>query len=265
MEVPPPTYEVHDYSAVEEHITRQSERKTLANRAKNAAVFSSYLKYGALGVIALGIAVFFVLWGVSLFKGEKIKIVEKEVVVEKPTKIEIILPENFKKNSPQAPAEPLDESGKIQKDLEEPDNKVPAESSDESAKLQERIKELENNLRTQSRNNGDKVNEDAVDVTENYVIFRQVGVNVPGFLQVQTGLQYRDSKQSYPYSQFCYSLKQDGKDVIWVSLANKTGCDPIEEAPFDQVSHHVSRPQYQQLTDHCRFLIDRHFCASPTP
>tara|TARA_B100000315_G_scaffold259324_1_gene314915 strand:- start:84 stop:815 length:732 start_codon:yes stop_codon:yes gene_type:complete len=243
MEVPPPTYEVHDYSAVEEHITRQSERKTLANRAKNAAVFSSYLKYGALGVIALGIAAFFVLWGVSLFKGEKIKIVEKEVVVEKPTKIEIILPENFKKNSPQAPAE----------------------SSDESAKLQERIKELENNLRTQSRNNGDKVNEDAVDVTENYVIFRQVGVNVPGFLQVQTGLQYRDSKQSYPYSQFCYSLKQDGKDVIWVSLANKTGCDPIEEAPFDQVSHHVSRPQYQQLTDHCRFLIDRHFCASPTP
>jgi len=211
----PPMYETHDYSAVEEHITRQNERRELANKAKSSAVFSSYLKYSALGVVALGIAAFFVLWGMFLLKGEKIRVVEKEVV----------------KNPPQASVG----------------------SSAESIQMKERIKDLESRLRTQARNTGDKVDE--VDVVTEFVIFRYAGANVQNFSSVHTGLNYKDSKQGYPHSQFCYSLKPSGKDTIRIELAKKTGRGQIRYELFDSVSHHgLSRFQYKKLLRKCNFL-----------
>ena len=211
----PPMYETHDYSAVEEHITRQNERRELANKAKSSAVFSSYLKYSALGVVALGIAAFFVLWGMFLLKAEKIKVVEKEVV----------------KNPPQASVG----------------------SSPESIQMKERIKDLESRLRTQARNTGDKVDE--VDVVTEFVIFRSAKANAQGFISVHTGLNYKDSKQGYPRSQFCYSHKPNGKDLIRIELAKKTGRGQIKYEPFDSVSHHgLSRFQHEKLQRKCNFL-----------
>ena len=84
IDSPPPLYETHDYSAVENHITRQNERRVLANKLKNAAVFGSYLKYGSLVIASCGFAALLVLYGLSLLNEEKIRTVEKKIIVEKP-------------------------------------------------------------------------------------------------------------------------------------------------------------------------------------
>ena len=78
IDSPPPLYETHDYSAVENHITRQNERRVLANKLKNAAVFGSYLKYGSLVIASCGFAALLVLYGLSLLNEEKIRTVEKK-------------------------------------------------------------------------------------------------------------------------------------------------------------------------------------------
>ena len=119
--------------------------------------------------------------------------------------------------------------------------------------MKERIKDLESRLRTQARNTGDKVDE--VDVVTEFVIFRYAGANVQNFSSVHTGLNYKDSKQGYPHSQFCYSLKPSGKDTIRIELAKKTGRGQIRYELFDSVSHHgLSRFQYKKLLRKCNFL-----------
>jgi hypothetical protein len=229
MKEQPPTYETHDYSAVEEHIGSQSERKKLANRAKCNALFSSYLKYGSMGIVSLGVFAFLLLWGVSLFKDQKVVIVEKEVIVEKPTKLEVAFPEDFKKKSLQAPEE----------------------SSGELIMMRERINELTNKLRSQPENTEDKV-----DVTTGFVIFRRAKSNVKGFSTVHTGLNYSDSKQEYPFSQYCYIMISKGGDEIKVDLGDKSGRSQIKYEPFHLLKRHgLSRGQYNKLIDKCKFLI----------
>jgi hypothetical protein len=204
-------YETHDYSAVEEHITRQSERRILANKSKNAAVFASYLKYGSLGIVALGVTAFLVLWGISLIEEEKIQKVEKEVGVEKAT--------------------------------------------NESIKMQEHIQELERSLNNKSTNTGNMV--DKVDIVNNYFIFRSTKANVKGIADVTTGLIYKNSKQKFPFNQYCYVLKYNGGNKIWIDLASKTGRNPVIEVSFESVLNHgLSKFQYQELLGKCNFLND---------
>ncbi len=231
---PPPMYEIHDYSAVEEHITRQNERRVLANKSKNAAVFASYLKYGSLGIVALGVTAFLVLWGISLINEEKIQIVEKEVVVvEKATNFEVIPPKNFQTIPLQAKTE----------------------SSAESLKMQERIQELERSLKSKSSNTGERI--DKVDVVNNFIIFRSAKANVKGIADVTTGLKYKNSKQIFPFNQYCYVLKNNGGNKIWIDLASKTGRNPVIEVSFESVLNHgLSKFQYQELLGKCNFLND---------
>jgi hypothetical protein len=213
MKDQPPIYEVHDYSAVEEHIHRQSERKELANKARTNALFTSYLRHGSLGVVALGIFAFLLLFGVSFFKDGKVVIVEKEVLVKGPNRLETAFPEDLKKTIPKA-------------------------------------KELTNKLRKQNGNTKDKV-----DVTTDFVIFRRAESTVKGILTVNTGLNYRDSKQEYPFSQFCYILISKGADQIKVDLGNKSGRSRVNYESYNLLKRHGFSPKkHKKLIDKCKFL-----------
>jgi hypothetical protein len=213
MKDQPPTYEAHDYSAVEEHIKLQMERKELANRSRGNALIASYLKYGSLGIIALGIFTLLILLGVSFFKDGKVVIVEKEVLVRGPNRFETASLEELKKTIPKA-------------------------------------KELTNKLKSQDENTKDKV-----DVTTDFVIFRRAESNVKGILKVHTGLNYRNSKQEYPFSQFCYIMISKNSDRIKVDLGSKSGHSRVKYEPFILLKRHgLSRKQYQSLTDNCKFL-----------
>ena len=79
-----PVYEIHDYSAVESYMRAQSERRELSNQAIIKSAAAHRLKYVALVIASCGFAALLVLYGVSLLNEEKIRTVEKKIIIEQP-------------------------------------------------------------------------------------------------------------------------------------------------------------------------------------
>ena len=77
-------YEIHDYSAVESYMRAQSERRELENQAIIKSASAHRLKYVALVIASCGFAALLVLYGVSLLNEEKIRTVEKKIIIERP-------------------------------------------------------------------------------------------------------------------------------------------------------------------------------------
>ena len=79
-----PHYETHDYSAVESYLRSQKERRELANQAIIKSASAHRLKYVALVIASCGFAALLVLYGLSLLNEEKIRTVEKKIIIEQP-------------------------------------------------------------------------------------------------------------------------------------------------------------------------------------
>ena len=79
-----PVYEIHDYSAVESYMRAQSERRELANQAIIKSASAHRLKYVALVIASCGFAALLILYGLSLLNVEKIRTVEKKIIIEQP-------------------------------------------------------------------------------------------------------------------------------------------------------------------------------------
>jgi hypothetical protein len=212
---PPPTYETHDYSAVEEHITRQNERRVLANKSKNAAVFTSYLKYGSLGIVALGVTAFLLLWGISLLNEEKLRVIEKKAFIEKPVaQVTSIIPQ---------------------------------------------LEEIERSMKRTLASNPQKKNRkavDAIDVTTQFNVFKNVPSGIHGFKNVVTGLVFPNSKTAYPTSQYCYiEAEPNGTVKKSMELAYKDKFEPIKYFSYaSDSSLKISPSQFKFANKKCRFL-----------
>ena len=217
IDSPPPLYETHDYSAVENHITRQNERRVLANKLKNAAVFGSYLKYGSLVIASCGFAALLVLYGLSLLNEEKIRTVEKKIIIEKPNNEESSVQRQLK-------------------ELEETDKK--------SSRLQEKP-DVKN-----------KQSKDWTDVTTTFTIFKTVPSRINGFKNVVTGHRYPNSKTKYPESQYCYvEIKSSGLTNKLMNLSGKKGRGSITKFEFNLASsEEISEKQFESAMKGCRFL-----------
>jgi len=214
---PPPLYETHDYSAVENHITRQNERRVLANKLKNAAVFGSYLKYGSLVIASCGFAALLVLYGLSLLNEEKIRTVEKKIIIEKSNNEESSIQRQLK-------------------ELEETDKK--------SSRLQEKP-DLKN-----------KQSKDWTDVSTTFTIFKNVPSRISGLQDVVTGHRYLNSKAKYPESQYCYvQIKSSGSTRESMDLGVKEGRRDINWSKYKLYSsQEISPKQFKSSMEGCRFL-----------
>ena len=108
-----PTYEFHDYSAVENYLRSQNERRELANQAAAKSASAHRLKYVALVITSCGFAALLVLYGVSLLNEEKVREVEK--IVEK------IVPIERQNNEDPSIRRRLEELEQNEKPLDRPD------------------------------------------------------------------------------------------------------------------------------------------------
>ena len=82
-----PEYSAHDFSAVNRHVNEVVNRNMVITSSRRAGVFATYAKYGAILIVALGIAGLLLLWGAARLLNPKPEVITKEVVVEKPVSI----------------------------------------------------------------------------------------------------------------------------------------------------------------------------------
>ena len=150
-------YEIHDYSAVESYMRAQSERRELSNQAIIKSASAHRLKYVALVIASCGFAALLILYGLSLLNEEKIRTVEKKIIIEQPNNEERSIQRQLK-------------------ELEETDKK--------SSRLQEKS----------GFKNKNKKSEDRTDVSTTFNIFKRVPSRLYGFVDVVTGHKYPNSK-----------------------------------------------------------------------
>ena len=211
-----PAYEIHDYSAVESYMRAQSERRELSNQAIIKSAAAHRLKYVALVIASCGFAALLVLYGVSLLNEEKIRTVEKKIIIER---------SNNEKPSIQRQL----------KELEETDKK--------STRLQEK---------SGFKN---KKSEDRTDVSTTFNIFKRVPSRIFGFEDVITGHVYSNSKKKYPESQYCYvEVKSSGLSRVQMNLGRKDGRGKINWHSYKLVSSHEFSPtQFESAKKNCQF------------
>jgi hypothetical protein len=213
-----PAYEIHDYSAVESYMRAQSERRELSNQAIIKSAAAHRLKYVALVIASCGFAALLVLYGVSLLNEEKIRTVEKKIIIER---------SNNEKPSIQRQLKELEETDKKSSRLhEKPDLK-----------------------------NKNKKSKDTTDVVTMFTIFKRVPSRIYGFENVVTGHRYPNSKTKYPESQYCYvQVKSSGLETVQMNLGRKEGRGNINWHPYNLVSsHEISPSQFESAKSDCQF------------
>ena len=212
-----PVYEIHDYSAVESYMRAQSERRELANQAIIKSASAHRLKYVALVIASCGFAALLVLYGVSLLNEEKIRTVEKKIIIEQPNNKEPSIQRQLK-------------------ELEETDKK--------SSRLQEKP-DVKN-----------KQSKDWTDVSTTFTIFKMVPSRINGFKNVVTGHRYLNSKAKYPESQYCYvEIKSSGPTRRNMDLGVKEGRGSIKKLKYNLASsYEISEKQFESAMKGCRFL-----------
>ena len=213
-----PVYEIHDYSAVESYMRAQSERRELANQAIIKSASAHRLKYVALVIASCGFAALLILYGLSLLNEEKIRTVEKKIIIEQPNNEERSIQRQLK-------------------ELEETDKK--------SSRLQEKT----------DLKNKNKKSKDRTDVATMFTIFKTVPSRIYGFQGVVTGHIYPNSKTKYPESQYCYvRLKSDGIQKVHMDLGRKQGRGNINWHSYNLVSSHEFSPlQFKSAKSACQF------------
>jgi hypothetical protein len=192
-----PIYTTHNFSAIDAHVNEVIRRERAFTRIWMSEGFLRFAKYGALLIVALGIAIFLTLWGYSLLTEKpEARIIEKEVVVERPVAYRPVI--NI---TPGAIADQLAitdardaAASKIEK-LQEPD---PLNSSDANI-----------------ANQGKKTVFD-------FVIFKTITFARKNIDEVKIGMRYADSASEKPSRQWCYIDKQiEGFVARRIDLAHK--------------------------------------------
>jgi hypothetical protein len=226
MEHQKPIYEDHDYSSIEDYLRRQDERRGLSNKAILTSISANRLKSIALVIASSGFAVLLVLFGISLLNEEQVRIVERKTIVEKPI---------VKASS---------DISKIQPQLEEIEKTINSLSNSD-------LKKETPNLLNKKSGSVDKL-----DVSKKFTVFQTIPSGIYGFKGVVTGLNFSNSKSTYPIGQYCYlELSDDGFTLKHINLASKEKRGPIKYVHYPSVSSFkISPSQFQSARYKCKFL-----------
>lgn len=217
----------HDFSALNRHVDQLVARNNVLTWRQRAGVFTTFAKYGAIFLLAVGVAALLVLWGISLLKAKpKPEVIEKQVVVEKPVTLQ-------------------------------PNIYVNTETGDQ-AEMRRLVESGEKRIETYKRE--DEVrspNSSGIGVpTYSHVIFREFAFGREGMGEVIIGIARERADQSQPSSQWCYVEKpQFGGASKKFSLARKQGASvsntPINVRVAREVG--VSQNTLQAAQRLCRF------------
>lgn len=83
----------NDYSQIRPFVEARQERIENKNRALRADQFGIYAKWISIGLVAFGVMMLLILWGMSLFTEKPApKVITTEKVVEKPSVIRVEVP-----------------------------------------------------------------------------------------------------------------------------------------------------------------------------
>lgn len=186
----PPTYTTHNFDAVNHYIEHLAGRHRALTARWRSETISTYLKWGAVAIVASGVAAFFVLFGLSYLKERPEPRIVNSNVDNKP--ITINLPECLCGGaSPQ--------ESKLDQNI------------DDAVK---RVEEIESKQPV----------EPATKPVINFVIFKKFAFNQASIKNVVVGMKYKDAEATKPSIQWCYVNKGNlSGTVIRVNLSDKTG------------------------------------------
>jgi len=227
-------YEMHNYSAIDNYLSRQNERRELLIKERNGIVTNNLIKFSSLCFLAVSLGILLVIFGLWVLKDEKIKVVEKEVVREKLATVELTLPENFLSS----------EAGKIQTRIQSLEKLLINQNESDS-------KIVSSNSKNPSKNNSD-----SLDVSTEFTVFRKRPSRIYGFNSVITGLVYKNSQATYPDNQYCYIEKPGSRGTeLTVYLNTKNGRGAIIPILYADVARTgLTSAQYKVAKSKCVFL-----------
>ena len=199
-------YTAHNFDAINRHIGEVYNRDHAITSARKAGVFSTYAKYGALLAVALGVMGLLLLWGLADVLKPEPKVIEKEVVVEKPVEYKPVIHVH-------TPETPQDMPQKMKEAASEKTKKM--QNSAEAAEPQQ----------------------DAIIPVYNYVIFKRLRFNKGDIEHIVVGMRYEDSNSEVPSTQWCYVERplNDGT-TRKLQLATKLGDEPDYVSVRDEVA-----------------------------
>ncbi len=186
----PPTYTTHNFDAINHYIEHLAGRHRALTARWRSETISTYLKWGAVAIVASGVAAFFVLFGLSYLKERPEPRTVNSKVGDKP--ITINLPECLCGGA--SPQE--SEVGQIR------------------AGAEKRVEKIES----------DQPAGPATKPVVNFVIFKEFAFNRAGIKNVVVGMKYKDAEATKPSIQWCYVNKGNiSGTVIQVNLSDKIG------------------------------------------
>jgi hypothetical protein len=190
-------YTTEDFSAVNSYVNHLAEKNRAGVREIRARNFGEYAKWGAVALVAAGIAAALVMWGISFLKDYEI--VEKQIVVKEPA--------NFKPtiivNTPATVSEA---------------QRTRNVATSRTRELQETSPSI--------------TDEPGVKPVFNFTIFKSMPFNIGEIDDVVVGMTYEDSNSAKPSHQWCYitAPNKDGTHTR-VNLAIKEATE-IRKAPL---------------------------------
>ena len=187
----PPSYTTQNFDAVNDYIGHLAARHHARTARWRSDTIGTYLKWGAVLIAAAGVAAFFVLWGLSLWRNEtEIKIVEPVVVDRDVT---IILDERLRARDGR-------QEGAVEPIVRQAEKRIDALKA------------------------GGVIEPTAGRTVIDFVIFKNLDFNRDGLSTVVVGMKYKDASATEPSSQWCYVNKGNlSGNVTRVDLADKIG------------------------------------------
>jgi hypothetical protein len=186
-----PEVTTHNFHAINEYVENQAARYRAGTRLRKSRVWKDYARAAGVVILALGAAIFLVLWGYSFLEAPRVKIVKPVVV-------------NPKTESNHQYAGNIDE-------------------------VKSAAKQKVSQITSGEKNSVSDVSSGSSDVRpattiENYVLFREIPFNRSDLEKVVVGMEYRIEGDEEPSHQWCYvTSPKDGvsSTSIRVELARK--------------------------------------------
>jgi len=189
--IPTREFVTHDFTALNKHVEEVYHREHAITRSKYAHIFARYAMWSAIIIVAIGIAVFLMLWGYSLLSSPRI--IETEVIVEK-----------------QVPFQP-----NIYVTIAQPRTLDTVEQTNIAA--QERIGDLQSSQTSETEKSS------PVAVFD-YVIFKTIPFEEIGLKEINVGIRYANSTDKTPTKQWCYVERPNPNGtMLTVFIADKEG------------------------------------------
>ena len=224
----PHEYATHNFDAVNSYVNEMGQRHHLANSMTRASLFSTYAKWGAVVLVAAGVAGFLGAWGYSLLiKKPEPKIITTEKIIERPIRIE----PNIYISGTETGGQNLNEARQ---------------------NAAERVSQLSGNAKPLSLT----PEREETPPVYNFTIFKTVPYDRDGIDAIYVGMRYSDNNSKSPVEQWCYVLVTQPDDTErHLNLARKSEKNGLQNSTL----------KYSQATSLQTSLLTLHSAQSLCP